>query len=180
MSAAQSPDRPTDISPEGESSARYNPAPIRALIDEHRPPDGASPRHMSLAVGLHADFLNRYTKDSADLKSIDLEQAKNLARALGCELWRASEALNESIGLPWGPPIDDPAIRRVVRRFHHLTHEQRDAALKVSAAIRLMTPEQLAVFPTLVKELAAIENMRDWEILRATMKTMRVHHQGQR
>ena len=73
---------------------------LRALKNDLHP--NVSVRALEAAAGLPQGYIAYYLKPSTQLKVIDPEVVKEIARALCCDLIDVVECFAADLGLPWG------------------------------------------------------------------------------
>ena len=98
---------------------------LRALIQELHP--DVSVRQLQRAAGLDPNRISYYLKPSTHLTQMPPTAAcKEIAMALGCDLDLVVEAFAADVGLPWGPPIRDRVLARLLRRWRRMTPARRE------------------------------------------------------
>lgn len=107
---------------------------LRALIQELHP--GVTVRQLTLAAGLDANRIAYYLKPSTTVDRMpELSVLKEIARALHCDLAMVVEAFAADCGLPWGPPMSDPELARLVRRWQRLRPADRATLQRVAQSL---------------------------------------------
>lgn len=107
---------------------------LRALIQEMKP--GVTVRQISLAAGLDPNRIAYYLKPSTDVDAMPRPLVmKEIARALGCDLARVVEAFAADVGLPWGPPMDDPDLLRLINRYRQMKEQDRETLQRVAQSL---------------------------------------------
>jgi hypothetical protein len=107
---------------------------LRALIHERRP--GVSVRQLTLAADLDPNRIAYYLKPGSNVTQIPaLDALKDIARAIGCDVVDVAVAFAEDIGIPLGPPIDDPEVWQLVRLARRLGSADRATLLRVAESL---------------------------------------------
>jgi hypothetical protein len=126
---------------------------LRALKNELHP--NVSTRALEAAAGLPQGYIAYYMKPSTQLKVIDPEVVKEIARAFETDLLDVVECFASDLGLPWGP---DPSYEGNVKRLARLLGVELDII------------EELSRDPTLREHIR--DRRRLGERDRATLHTM--------
>lgn len=107
---------------------------LRALIQELHP--GVTVRQLTLAADLDANRIAYYLKPSTHIDVMPrMAVMKEIARALGCDVTDVVEAFAADVGVPWGPPMDDPDLRSLIRTYRRLSDADRTTLRRVALSL---------------------------------------------
>lgn len=107
---------------------------LRDLIRDLHP--STTVRQLTLAAGLDPNKIAYYLKPSTHIDQMPkLPVLKDIARALHCDLGLVVEAMANDAGIPYGPPLEDPAARRLLLAYNRLTPSDRETLQRVAQSL---------------------------------------------
>lgn len=107
---------------------------LRALMAQYQP--GVSARQVAILAGMGEHTIAYYFRPTTDLKHVpDKKQCQEIAAAFGCHWYEVVEAFNHDLGMPWGPPLDDPEEARLLRTYRRLSEADRVTLLRVADSL---------------------------------------------
>ena len=107
---------------------------LRALITDLHP--GKTVRQLTLAADLDPNRIAYYLKPSTHIDQIPrVTVLKEIARALHCDVSLVVEAFAADVGVPWGPPLEDPGQRALLRRYARLSEADQLTLQRVAESL---------------------------------------------